>query len=592
LVVLSFSSYSLSKSSTTSLVLWLFSKLLPFKGRVVVALMALLVSAFSWLVLGQGIRVVVDDGFVANDRQTLDSMMLVVLGITLVGSIAAYLRFYFMTWLGERVSADIRSEVYSHLLTLSPAFFEKTRTGEVISRFTSDTTLLQSIIGMGLSMLLRSSITFTGALFLMLVTSPLLTLYVLVAVPIVLLPIRWIGPKVRRFARLSQDRVADVGAYIDESLHEINTVQAYTHERHDRALFDRHVEAVMQVASQRIRYRALMIATIMAISMSAITLVAWLGAREVLAGGLSAGELTAFMFYAVMAGAAVATISEVIGEVQKAAGASERLRELLYTQSNVEQIAQPDALAGKVRGRLTFDNVSFSYPSASHLPVLTDINLHISPGERVALVGPSGAGKSTLFQLLLRFYDTQSGRILIEDKPIDRLSLKNLRKQYALVPQESVIFAASALENIRYGRPDATLEEVQHAATAARADEFIRALPEGYDTNLGERGVRLSGGQKQRISIARAILSERPILLLDEATSALDASSEQQVKLALDELMKHRTTLVIAHRLATVINADRIVVMDKGRIIDIGRHDRLVARNQLYKEFADLQLVS
>ena len=571
---------------------WLFAKLLPFKSRVAVAVVALLVSAFAWLALGQGVRIVVDQGFGAGDTEMLDRMMLVVLGITMVGSLAAYVRFYLMTWLGERVSADIRIEVYSHLLTLSPAFFEKTRTGEVISRFTSDTTLLQSVIGMGLSMLLRSSVTFVGALVLMLVTSPLLTLYVLIAVPIVLLPIKWIGPKVRRFARLSQDRVADVGAYVDESLHEINTVQAYTHEQQDRQSFDAQVEAVMDTASQRIRYRALLIASIMSISMAAITIVAWLGARQVISGGLSAGELTAFMFYAVMAGGAVATISEVIGEVQKAAGASERMHELLDTHSNVGQIAEPDALPNNVQGRISFDNITFSYPSALDLPVLTDINLQINPGERVALVGPSGAGKSTLFQLLLRFYDSQNGRILIENTPIERLSLQLLRSQYALVPQESVIFASSALENIRYGRPEASEDEVRHAARAARADEFIQALPDGYATDLGERGVRLSGGQKQRISIARAILADRPILLLDEATSALDASSEQQVKLALDELMNNKTTLIIAHRLATVINADRIVVMDKGRIIDIGKHEELVARNHLYKEFADLQLVS
>ena len=571
---------------------WLFGKLLPFKGRVLVALIALVVSACAWLVLGQGVRIIVDEGFVANNTETLDSMMLAVLGIILVGSIAAYVRFYLMIWLGERVSADIRTEVYSHLLTLSPAFFEKTRTGEVISRFTSDTTVLQTVIGMGLSMLLRSGITFIGALALMLVTSPLLTLYVLIAVPIVLLPIRWIGPRVRRFSRLSQDRVADVGAYVDESLHEINTVQAYTHEQHDRHLFADRVEAVMAVASKRIRYRALLIATIMSISMGAITVVAWLGARDVLAGGLSAGELTAFMFYAVMAGGAVATISEVIGEVQKAAGASERLRELLDTRSNVEQTDEAQTLRATVRGKLAFDHISFSYPSAPDQPVLQDIDLQIAPGERIALVGPSGAGKSTLFQLLLRFYDTQSGRIRIDDLPLDSLSPQQLRHQFALVPQESVIFASSALENIRYGRPDATPEAAQRAAVAARADEFIQALPQGYATDLGERGVRLSGGQKQRISIARAILADRPILLLDEATSALDASSERQVKLALDELMKNKTTLIIAHRLATVINADRIVVMDKGRIIDIGEHEKLVARNRLYKEFADLQLVS
>ena len=571
---------------------WLFGKLLPFKGRVVIALIALVVSASAWLVLGQGVRVVVDAGIVADDTEILNNMMLVVLGITLIGSAAAYVRMYLTLWLGERVSADIRSEVYSHLLTLSPAFFEKTRTGEVISRFTSDTTILQTVIGMGLSMLLRSSITFAGALALMLVTSPLLTLYVLVAVPVVLLPIYWIGPRVRHFSRMSQDRVADVGAYVDESLHEINTVQAYSHEQLDRRLFDDRVEAVMAVAGKRIRYRALLFASIMSISIGAIIVVAWLGARDVLEGALSAGELTAFMFYAVMAGGAIGTISEVIGEVQKAAGASERLRELLTTHSNVVEVSEPRQLPEIVRGKLDFDDISFSYPSAPAQPVLHNIDLQVSPGERIALVGPSGAGKSTLFQLLLRFYDPQDGRISIDDIPVDRLSLQQLRHQYAMVPQDSVIFATSALENIRYGRPDAAIEEVRRAAVAARADEFIQALPEGYDTDLGERGVRLSGGQKQRISIARAILADRPILLLDEATSSLDASSERQVKLALDELMNNKTTLIIAHRLATVINADRIVVIDKGRIVDVGQHENLVARNRLYKEFAELQLVS
>ncbi len=571
---------------------WLFGKLLPFRLRVIVALIALVVSAAAWLVLGQGVRVVVDAGIVADDTQTLNNMMLVVLGITLLGSAAAFVRMYLTLWLGERVSADIRSEVYSHLLTLSPAFFEKTRTGEVISRFTSDTTVLQTVIGMGLSMLLRSSITFVGALALMLVTSPLLTLYVLIAVPVVLLPIRWIGPRVRRFSRQSQDRVADVGAYVDESLHEIITVQAYSHESLDRQLFDERVEAVMQVAAKRIGYRALMFATIMSISTAAITIVAWLGARDVVAGGLSAGELTAFMFYAVMAGGAIATISEVIGEVQKAAGASERLRELLNTHSHVTEASVPQSLPDKVSGKLTFDKIGFSYPAAPELPVLQEIDLQVSPGERIALVGPSGAGKSTLFQLLLRFYDPQLGQIRIDDLPIANLSLEQLRNQFAIVPQESVIFAASALENIRYGRPEATIEEVKAAAAAARADEFVRDMPAGYETDLGERGVRLSGGQKQRISIARAILANRPILLLDEATSSLDAGSERQVKLALDELMKNRTTLIIAHRLATVINADRIVVIDQGCIVDIGKHESLVARNRLYREFAELQLVS
>lgn len=571
---------------------WLFGKLGPYKLRVAGAISALVLGALSWLALGQGAKVVIDEGFIANNADKLNQMVVVVLAIAWVGAVAAFARFYLMIWLSERVSSDIRRDVYSHLLTLSPAFFEKTRTGEVISRFTSDTTVLQSVVGLGLSMALRSIITFFGAMLLMLVTSPLLTLYVLVAVPFVLLPIKVLGTKVRRFARNSQDRVADVGAYVDESLHEIHTVQSYTHEQADRDLFGDRVEAVMQAASQRIRYRALLIACIMGIGITAITLVAWLGALEVLAGGLSAGELTAFMFYAVLAGGAAATFSEVIGEVQKAAGASERLMELLDAKPHIQAPAKPTLLSQPVRGHLTLKQVGFAYPSAQELPVLADLNLHINAGERVALVGPSGAGKSTLFQLLLRFYDASEGQVLIDDVATTELEPQTLRQQFALVPQESVIFAVSALENIRYGRPEATEQEVQDAARAARADEFIQALPNGYQTNLGERGIRLSGGQKQRISIARAILADRPVLLLDEATSALDASNERQVKQALDELMKNKTTLIIAHRLTTVINADRIIVMDKGRVVASGTHAELVAKNALYREFAELQLVS
>lgn len=571
---------------------WIFSQLKPYKRRVVFAIAALLVGALSWLLLGQGVKIVVDEGFVANNAEKLNQMALVVLCIAIIGSGAAYVRFYLMIWLGERVSADIRKQVYSHLLSLSPGFFEATRTGEVISRFTADTTVLQTVVGMGLSMALRASITFVGALILMLITSPMLTLYVLVAVPLVLLPIKFLGTRVRVFARDSQDRVADMGAYVDESLHEIQTVQAYTHEDYDRTQFSHRIEAVMQAASERIRYRAMMIAMIIGISISAITIVAWLGAREVLDAGISAGELTAFMFYAVMAGGSVATISEVIGEIQKAAGASERLLELLSTQPLVSAPKIPMSLPEKVEGRLALQGVEFAYPSAPNMPVLVDFNLAITAGERIALVGPSGAGKSSLFQLLLRFYDCTEGQITLDDIDTKQLAPESLRQQFALVPQESVIFASSAFENIRYGRPDASEEDVRNAAIAARADDFVSALPEGYHTDLGERGVRLSGGQKQRIAIARAILADRPILLLDEATSALDANNEQLVKQALDELMHNKTTIIIAHRLSTVVNADRIVVMDQGKIVAIGTHQQLMQGNSVYRQFAELQLVS
>ncbi|MCU7999237.1 ABC transporter transmembrane domain-containing protein [Shewanella sp. SM95] len=570
---------------------WIMGFLKPYKLKVVAAIICLMIGSLAWLSLGQGVRLMVDEGFVRDNAQRLNEIILLVLGITAVSGTAVFCRFYLMTWLGERVSADIRLTVYNQLLKLSPAFYAKVRTGEVISRFTADSTLLQTVVGSSLSMALRSSVTVLGGLVMMGITSVKMTLLVLLAVPLVLGPVIFFGRKVRVLARESQDRVADLGAYVDETLHEIHTVQAYGHEDKDRSLFNRRVEDVMSAASGRIRYRALLISTVMFLSIAAIAMVTWVGAHDVMAGKMTGGELSAFMFYAVMVAGAVATISEVIGEIQRASGAAERLIELAETQVDIPVATHPVSLPAKVSGELMIEGLNFAYPEHDAL-VLKQLNMAIAAGERVALVGPSGAGKSTLFQLLQRFYVPSAGSIRLEGIDIANLLPQELRSQFALVPQDSVIFATSVLENVRYGRVDATEQEVIDACIAARAHEFISEFTEGYQTYLGERGVRLSGGQKQRIAIARAILADRPILLLDEATSALDAVSEQKVKQALEVLMAGKTTLIIAHRLSTVINADRIFVFDKGEIVACGRHQELMQSNALYREFASLQLLT
>jgi ATP-binding cassette subfamily B protein len=570
---------------------WILHFLSPYKLKVVAAIIFLFIGSLAWLSLGQGVKMMVDEGFIADNAARLDEIMLIIVGITAISGTAVFCRFYLMTWLGERVSADIRLQVYQHLLSLSPGFFATQRTGEVISRFTADSTLIQSVVGSSLSMALRSSVTVLGGIVMMGFTSVKLTALVLFAVPLVLGPVSYFGRKVRVLSRKSQDRVGDLGAYIDETLHEIHTVQAYTHETKDRQLFADRVEAVMDVAKGRIKYRALLISTVMFLSIGAIAFVTWVGAKDVMSGNISAGELSAFMFYAVMVAGAVATISEVFSEIQRASGAAERLMELVHTPIDIPQQAVPHQLNLPVKGLLHFDNVVFAYPSDSGQDVIRQLSFTIQPGERVALVGPSGAGKSTLFELMMRFYQPKAGKILLDNVDISTLSLTDLRQQYALVPQESVIFAMNVLENVRYGRLSATDDEVIQACVAAKADEFISEFTDGYATYLGERGVRLSGGQKQRIAIARAILADRPLLLLDEATSALDAVSEVKVKQALDSLMANRTTVIIAHRLATVINVDRLFVMDKGQLVASGTHNELMASNELYREFASLQLL-
>lgn len=587
---------STSNTSSATIIKWLGVFLRPYLTKVGIAMIALFVSAASWLILGQGIKTVIDQGFVANDISMLNTALAAVLGIAAVGCVATYFRFYYMIWLGERVSADIRKTLYDHMLKLGLDFYAQNRTGEVISRFTSDTTVLQSVIGTGLSMAIRSTVTFIGALILMLFTSIQLTLLVLIAVPIILLPIKLLGKKVRHYAQDSQEKVAQMSAHIDQSVHEIHTVQSYNRESADREHLFAKVEEVMVAAESRIHFRALLVICIMAISIGAIVFVAWIGANDVIRGDLSVGSFTAFIFYAVMAGGAVATISEVIGEIQKAIGASARIRELLNTQPNHSKtITTPPVIKAPSHSQTTtpiiLEQVGFAYPSALSHPVLTDINLTIHSGQKVALVGPSGAGKSTLFQLLLDFYQPQQGTIQLWEQPMNNISSEWIRDQFALVPQDAVIFASSVVDNIAFGRTDASLSDVIEAAQLAQAHEFICQLPQGYDTSLGERGVKLSGGQKQRIAIARAILANRPILLLDEATSALDAASELAVKQALEALMQNKTTLIIAHRLSTVINADVIVVFENGQIISQGTHTQLLESCATYRELATIQLL-
>jgi len=565
--------------------------LAPYKARMVVAGFALVVAAACVLVLGQGLKRVIDAGFAGNDAASLDTALFALLAIVCVLAAATYTRFYSVSWIGERVSADIRRAVFGHLLEQSPGFFETMRTGEVISRLTNDTTLLELVIGSSASFALRNTLIMLGALVMLVITSPKLTALVVLGVPLVIAPILLFGRRVRRLSRASQDRIADVSTHIDESLHEIRTVQSYGHEDRDREQFGAQVEAAFATATRRIGQRALLIALVMLLAFGAVGVILWIGGHDVLAGRISAGELSAFVFYAVLVAGAVGAVSEVIGDLQRAAGATERLMELLATESSICAPANPQALPVPARGEVHFERVTFRYPSRPDTAALSDFSLSVSRGEKVALVGPSGAGKSTVFQLLLRYYDPDSGSITLDGMELRDADPRALRQRIALVPQDPVIFAASVAENVRYSRPAASDAEVLAACKAAYAAEFIERLPQGMNSFLGERGVRLSGGQRQRLSIARALLADRAVLLLDEATSSLDAESEHYVQMALEHLMRGRTTLVVAHRLATVKNADRIVVMDQGRVIATGSHAELVREQGLYARLAELQFL-
>lgn len=567
----------------------LFDLLRPYRLRILAALVALVVAAASVLLIGQGLRQVIDKGFVAGSAEWLNYALLGMLAVILVMSLATYTRFYLVSWLGERITADLRRRVFAHLLHLSPEFFEQNRTGDVLSRLTNDTTQLETVIGSSVSMALRNALLLLGGLVMLAITSLKLTLLVLLAIPFVLVPIIAFGRRVRTLARASQDSVANVGAYTDEVIHEICTVQAYGHEVESAHEFNTRVEATFSTGIKRIRQRALLVAAVITLVFSAIALILWVGGHDVLSGAISAGELSAFIFYAVIVASAMGTISEVIGDVQRAAGATERLVELLATPSSLPQVQNPQALPVPAVGAVAMRSITFSYPSRPDAAVFENFNLQINPGEKIALVGPSGAGKTTVFQLLQRFYDPQAGEIVVDGINVKDADIKALRERIALVPQDPVIFASSLRDNVRYGRPAATDAEVIAACKAAFAMEFIEQLPEGLDSFLGERGVRLSGGQKQRIAIARAILADRPILLLDEATSALDSNSEQQVQQALEVLMQNRTTIMIAHRLSTVVNADKILVLQQGSIVASGTHQELLASSELYQQLARLQ---
>jgi ATP-binding cassette subfamily B protein len=560
----------------------------PYRLLVWGALAALTVTAMLSLALPLAVRRVVD-GFFEESVRLMDAYFAAAIGIAALLALGTALRFYLVTRLGERVIADIRRAIYDKVIGMSPAFYERLMTGEVLSRLTTDTTLVLSVIGSSVSIALRNTLTLIGGLVLLFFTSAKLTGMVLVGVPLVIVPILTLGRRLRVLSRESQDRIAESSAQASESLLAAQTVQAYTHEAASRGAFGGLTERAFDAARRRVLVRSVMTAIVIFMVFTSIVGVLWIGARDVRAGAMTPGELVQFVIYAVMVAGSVAALSEIWGELQRAAGATERMVELIEATDTVHDPSHPLPLPGRARGEIGFEAVTFRYPARPETAALTGLNLHVRPGETVALVGPSGAGKSTIFQLLMRFFDPDSGRVTLEGTDIRQLLRTDLRQQFALVPQEPVIFATSARENIRFGRPGASDAEVEAAAKAAAAHEFLVKLPQGYDTYVGERGVMLSGGQKQRIAIARAILRDAPVLLLDEATSALDAESERAVQTAVERLAEGRTTLIIAHRLATVKRADRIVVFQEGQIVAEGTHGALVAEGGLYARLARLQ---
>ncbi|GAA0245344.1 ABC transporter transmembrane domain-containing protein [Marinomonas primoryensis] len=566
----------------------------PYRRHMVFALIALVVTAGTMLSLGKGVQLLIDQGLASGSEAGLTHALMIFTALVFLLGIGSFCRFYLVSWIGERVVADIRQAVFAHLLTLSPSFFEDNSPSEIQSRITADTTLLQSVIGSSLSIALRSSLMLLGGILFLLIMHFKLTLILLTCVPFVIVPVLYFGRRVRSLSRDSQDEIANVGRYLSQALRHIKVVQAYTHEQHDVQRFSATVDRAFNVSVKRIQQRSWLTLMVILLSMSGIGVMLWFGGKDVISGEISAGDLASFLFYSIIVAGAVAAISEVMGELQRAAGAAERIMELLSARSAVvsgSQVFPSQIMDALHQGEdiIKFDQVEFRYPSRPDYTALKNLSFSIKQGEMLALVGPSGAGKSTLFELLLRFYDPQQGCISLAGQDIRQYSLEDLRHRFALVPQETVLFDQSVYDNLGYADRSASHESIQNAAEKANAHDFITRLDKGYDTRLGEDGVRLSGGQRQRIAIARAILKDAPILLLDEATRALDAESESKVQAALEPLMKGRTSLVIAHRLATVLNADRIMVLDQGEIIAQGTHSELLESCALYKRLADLQ---